>query len=401
MDAPDSSRDELVVTLGQATLRAGLNVTEVFRLMGDIAAARGAVQPEIAVFPTFIAYHDARGRQSITRSVPQGSLSARQIMRIDGLIDQARDPQVPADQVVSDLRRTLEDSTSSWTVVLGYAVASAGFATILGANLVTALVSALVALPVFGVLRLLRRDRFESLALIGAAAVASILTSCAALTVDSVAPLYAALSCIALLIPSVGVITATEELAGAEMVSGSSRLVYSVIQMALLAVAIYVGHVAVSPRGGFGLVLSPPTELEAAIGAATFVLGVIVYTQAPWRAGIAMATVGAFTFAAQQSAQHFVSKAGALGFAAFVGLTLALVVQRRRWFGGPPSTVVFAPSFWMLLPGAVTLGAIISTLGGEPVSASSDQTLVLSFSSLLIGCLLGSIIGGAVRRRQS
>ncbi|MFC7762035.1 hypothetical protein ACFQY4_31285 [Catellatospora bangladeshensis] len=81
-------------------------------------------------------------------------------------------------------------------------------------------------------------------------------------------------------------------------------------------------------------------------------------------------------------------------FAAFVGglliVPLANAVQRM---GGPPAQVVFLPSFWLLVPGALSLVGVSGLTGLVELSATGRSNLITAFLTVVavsLGVLVGS-----------
>jgi uncharacterized membrane protein YjjB (DUF3815 family) len=103
----------------------------------------------------------------------------------------------------------------------------------------------------------------------------------------------------------------------------------------------------------------------------------------------------ALTFLAQTGGQEAYGAAFG-GFAGGLAATLGAAVV--HWRGGPPSLVVFLPSFWLLVPGS--LGLIGTTqlathTGDGFVTASGAIAVIVAIA---LGVLVGSAIGRGLRR---
>ena len=79
------------------------------------------------------------------------------------------------------------------------------------------------------------------------------------------------------------------------------------------------------------------------------------------------------------------------GFAG--GLTAALGAAIVHWRGGPPSLVVFLPSFWLLVPGSLGLIGTtqLATDTGDGFATASGAIAVIV--AIALGVLVGSAVG--------
>lgn len=395
-DTPEVVAD-LVAEVGRAQLSASVNVIETQEAMRHVAIARGVHEPEVGVFPTFVVYQDRQDGQSRNLIVTPDSLDAAQTIAISECVDQAADPDVPATVVLTRIKAVLSEKTPIGWHWCGYPIAAAGFSLMLGADGWNVLAVVLIASISVGILQLVKDRRNYVLTQLGIAFTASLIATLATKEFPQISSLLVALASVALLIPSALIIKAAQELAGGDMVSGSSRMVYAIVQLLLLAVAIVVGHATVRGLGaGFGKQLPAPSLGTTAVAAIVFVLGIAIYTRTPRRYVPALMLVLAATFIGEQLFASMANEEVGLGVGAAAGLSCAMWLQRRNWLAGPPTQVTFVPAFWTLLPGALVISAIVAEISGrEPTTAFSS--LFLSMVAILVGCLVGSLLGDSVR----
>jgi uncharacterized membrane protein YjjB (DUF3815 family) len=191
------------------------------------------------------------------------------------------------------------------------------------------------------------------------------------------------------------------ELAYGDMVSGASRLAAGTIQLVLLAFGLAVGAALVGYSPSY-LVDESPVPLHPAwviaaswIGAIVFGVGVYFRFSAPPRSLAWMLLALLVAFAAQQAAATFVGNT-ASGFFGMLAVTpLGYLIHLR--FGGPPAMVTFLPSFWLLVPGALSLVRMkyMLTEGG----ASADALIDVAF--VFVSIALGTLMGAALYKRAT
>jgi uncharacterized membrane protein YjjB (DUF3815 family) len=75
-------------------------------------------------------------------------------------------------------------------------------------------------------------------------------------------------------------------------------------------------------------------------------------------------------------------------FGTLVATPLAYLIQLR--FGGPPATVTFLPSFWLLVPGSLGLESVASMLGNRAAGIEGLTTVVFAMASIALGTLVGA-----------
>jgi uncharacterized membrane protein YjjB (DUF3815 family) len=185
------------------------------------------------------------------------------------------------------------------------------------------------------------------------------------------------------------------ELAAGQIVSGSSRLVAGVTQLALLAFGIVAGIQAVGASAQ--RVFSGSPELLGAwapwLGVLIFATGVVVANSAPPRSFPGMLLVLYAAWAGQV--------AGNAIFGGYVSAFLGALVMTpvAAWVARLPSAMprqaLFLPGFWLLVPGALRLIGLAQLAADAPASGTDDLVAtVVSLFAVAIGILCGSILLG-------
>ena len=215
-------------------------------------------------------------------------------------------------------------------------------------------------------------------------------------------PLRTLLPPLAVLLPGALIVTAMSELATGDMVAGTSRLVFGVVQLLLFTLGI------VAAARLFALPSSELTNLRvdelgwwaAPLGLALITLGIGLLESPSLRLLPWIALTLVLAFAAQSLGQALSgpvlgSFAGAL--AASLGASGVEAVKPSL-----PRLVVFLPSFWLLVPGS--LGLLSTTqLAVDPTGSAEAVLGVLGVVTaialgLLVGAALAQSLRGAVRR---
>jgi uncharacterized membrane protein YjjB (DUF3815 family) len=184
------------------------------------------------------------------------------------------------------------------------------------------------------------------------------------------------------------------ELAYGDMVSGSSRLVTGFVQLVLLALGLAAGAILVgySPanlvNASHEVVGTAAPAWWAWVGVVVFGVGAFLHFSAPRNSLPWMIVVLLAAFATQQIAGRFVGKESS-GFFGMLAVTpLSYLIQLR--FGGPPAMVTFLPSFWLLVPGALSLLSVKYMLSDRTLGLEGMVTAVFVFASIALGTLMGA-----------
>jgi uncharacterized membrane protein YjjP (DUF1212 family) len=190
----------------------------------------------------------------------------------------------------------------------------------------------------------------------------------------------------------------TVDLAMGETVTGASRFMAGLLQLALLGIGIVIGgELAGNPHGG--PVAGPAQPLGAwAPWAGVLVYGCAVYVHdvAPRRALPWLLIVLLAAYGGQLAGQDIVDStlSGFVGGAVMV--PVAHLVGRAR--SAPPAHVMFLPGFWLLVPG--TIGLIgIAELVGDTTKVGTENFLsaLVATASVALGILAGTLIVRAAR----
>ena len=193
---------------------------------------------------------------------------------------------------------------------------------------------------------------------------------------------------------------ATVDLAMGETVTGASRFVAGLLQLALLAIGIVIGAELVgNPHTGpvAGAAADTLGSWAPWAGVAVFGVGVYIHNSAPKRS-LPWLLVVLFTAWAGQLAGKDIIDATLSGFiGAAVMVPVAHLVAHART--APPAHVMFLPSFWLLVPGTIGLIGITELVGDEPRRPGRQNlgTALVAIPAVALGILVGTMVVRAVR----
>jgi len=388
-----------LLALGTAGLASGRPVDEVETELRRMGRVLGEDDVQCAATPTglFISLdgEDATGFRAVGPPL-RFDQSAAVARIVDAVLTRTCDPDAAVERL--DAVLATPPQLPRWAVAAGLIPVSAGIGLIIQPAAANLLAGVLCSVLVAALIEVAARSR---LALTLLPVVASFVVGCAVFLAAGHdllnGPLRTLLPPLAVLLPGALIVTGMSELAAGAMVAGTSRLVFGGVQLLLfsagvLAAARVIGlpaqelsNVRVEDFGAWapwvGLVLlgiGVCLNLSAPPGVLPFILGML-----------------ALTFGAQTAGQEAYGAAFG-GFAG--GLTPApgpAVVHGR---GGPPSLVVFLPSFWLLVPGSLGLIGTtqLATDTGDGFATASGAIAVIV--AIALGVLVGSAVGRSLSR---
>lgn len=388
-----------VVQLGAAMNAAGEPVYAVQERLGRVAVAYGSRSAQISAFPTFMMVTMGQG-EPVTLEIASSMAGPRldQIAALDRLVLDAEHADIdPAAGLVRlieiDEMRARFGPVQS---IIGYAVLTLGICLILQPT-TREVVAAAGLGAVVGLLRWAVRSQpqLQVLVPIGAAFCISAI-SAFAVEQDLAGPgLRAMVASLVVFLPGAALTTAVLELAAGQMVSGASRLVSGIMQLAFLAFGIIAGISAVGVSSsqvfqGAGHALGP---WAPGVGVLVFAVGVVVANSAPARSLPALLIVLYAAWIGQVVGNALL---GAY-VSAFVGALVMTPVAKwaARLQSAMPPQAAFLPAFWLLVPGALGLIGLTRLAGDADLASTEDLVnTVVSIFAVALGVLCGSVFLG-------
>lgn len=404
--APDTAvLLEFMFRLGRAYLACGEQTAKVELILRRIASAYGMRKSRVVAFPTavFISIHDELGeRVTLAECEPQ-TLRLDQMADVYLLGTEAQKAQMAPGEGLQRLSVILAQKArfGAIGVILGHTILTVGLAIVLMPT-VANLAAAAVLGFIVGVVKLLNRGR-AVLAVpfpVIAATVVSALVFLAVRYGFPVDPLHALVPPLVTFLPGAMLTLGMVELAYGDMVSGASRLIAGFVQLVLLTLGLAAGAVLVGysaneliySAGQYVKVIDAPW-----VGVVVFGVGVYLHFSAPRNSFQWILLVLLIAFGAQQLAVRFFGSEISGFFGTLVGTPIAYLIQLR--FRGPPATVTFLPTFWLLVPGALGLLSVTQMLRNRAAGLDGMVTVVFVITSIALGTLVGAAIYKAITER--
>lgn len=391
---------EFLFRLGQALLACGEQTSKIELLLRRSASAYGIRRSRVVTFPTaiFITLYEGDGERITLAEGPTQTLRLDQIADVYELGDDAQRGSVVPQEGLERLTAILKKPArfGAFGVVVGHIVLTLGLAIILTPSFVDLMVAASLGALV-GVLKMLNRDR-PILAVpmpVVAAMVVSALVFFGAkqgLTFD---PTRVLVPPLVSFLPGAMLTLGMVELAYGDMVSGSSRLTTGFVQLVLLAFGLAAGAALVGIKtqemNEYAMAPLEPISWAPWVGVVVFGLGVFLHFSAPRRSLGWMLLVLLLTFAAQRLGSLLISNEAASGFfGMLVATPLGYLIQLR--FRGPPAMVTFLPSFWLMVPGGLSLLSVKQMLTDRAAGIDGLTTAIFALASISLGTLMGASI---------
>jgi len=389
---------ELLRALGVALLNSADSSTTATQTLQDVAAAYG-VDLQAMVLPTGILLRSSASEVDLV-TVPNRDLRLDQIAKVNDLVTVLRTGLITPTTGLARLDRILRSKPrfGPWMTLLGQMVLAVAFGLLLNPDLLGLPFYAVLGLFV-GVLRLLA-DRWATLS-IALPVIAAFLVT--VLAVQFVAPFVAddpirlVMPALVIFFPGGTLTIATIELAGGQIVSGASRLVWGMSQLLLLAFGVFAG---------LNLVGYPEASGAAQVGAwapwvgvALVSIGFLLFSSAPKGSLIFLCIALYGSYIAQTVGAALLDPAlsGLVGGLVIVPLTHLLA----KFPHSPPEAVLLLPAFLLLLPGALGFRGVSSLAMGVTGGAQDLVITGISVFAVAVGVLVGMSITrdfGAVRR---
>jgi uncharacterized membrane protein YjjB (DUF3815 family) len=276
--------------------------------------------------------------------------------------------------------------------VVGHAILSFGLAMVLMPTWLN-LAAATAIGTIVGLAKQMNRDR--ALLAVPTPVIAAILVSALVFLAIkqgiAIDPVYVLVPPLVTFLPGAMLTLGMVELAYGDMVSGSSRLITGFVQLVLLAFGLATGALLVGFRPDdlveyTAAVVSVPWAPWA--GVLVFGVGVYLHFSAPGKSLGWLLLVLLLAFAAQRLSAPLFGNAISGFFGTLVATPLAYLIQLG--FRGPPATVTFLPSFWLLVPGSLGLMSVTTMLSDRAAGLDGLVTVVFALASTALGTLVGA-----------
>lgn len=389
---------ELLRALGVALLNSADSAATATQTLQDVAAAYD-VDLQAMVLPTGILLRSSRSEVDLV-TVPNRDLRLDQIALVNDLVALLRTGRISPTAGLERLDRILrsEPRFRPWVVLVGQMVLAVGFGLLLNPDVLGLPFYAAMGLFV-GLLRLMA-GRWATLSVALPVIAAFLVTVLAVKVVAPFVdddPIRLVVPALVTFLPGATLTIATIELAGAQIVSGASRLVWGMSQLLLLAFGVFAGLSLVGYPEQSGAVQAG--AWAPWVGVALVGVGYMLFASAPPGALVFLWIALYGSYAAQTVGAVLLQPAlsGLLGGLIIVPLTHLLAKLPHS----PPEAVLLLPAFWLLLPGALGFRSVSSLAMGVPGGGQDLVITGISIFAVAVGVLVGMSItndAGAIRR---
>jgi uncharacterized membrane protein YjjP (DUF1212 family) len=390
---------DFLYRLGQAYLACGEQTAQVELQIRRIATAYGARRARVVAFPTaiFITLQDGEGEKVTLAEGPLGKLRLDQMAEVYNLGSEAQSGRITLPEATARLT-AITRSPARFGVIgtlIGHIVLSTGVAMILNPAPAGILFCAILGAVVGGLkIGMNEKSLFSvTLPVLAATLVSAVVFMSVGygLPVD---PLHVLIPPLVTFLPGAMLTFGMIELAYGDMVSGSSRLITGFVQLFLIAFGLAAGAMLVGFQLDGAPISTPDVQAIALsawlpwVGALVFGVGVFLHFSAPKNALPWMLLVLILAFTAQRLTAGVFGSQFSGFFGTLVATPLGYLIQLR--FKGPPPMVTFLPSFWLLVPGALSLLSVKRMLSNTTEGMEGLVATVFVFASIAIGTLLGA-----------
>ena len=392
---------ELAVRVGAGMAQSFDSVASIESTLTEICAVQGVDDATVLAFPTAVVVQTGGGQQSGVQVNTNfgGSLRYDQIASLYTYIKTLKSQQVDLGMANREL-----DSIANmpprypWFVrVLGYSLFAAGFSLILQPTIATVITCTLLGL-IIGTIYL---AKLPTLQLVLPVVVSFIVTAGVLLLAGRFGledPVRILVPLLVIFLPGAAITIGVIELASNQMVAGASRLVSGTVTLLLLAFGIFAATALLDvppevvqdhPVGSIGLWVM-------VIAIPIYLVGLMLLFCSPWKYFPWMLAILIVTYLGQLFGSVVFSAQLSGFFGALAMTPLAL------WFdslpNGPSKLVTILPAFWMIVPGASGLMAIVGI--GADQSRGSLDSVVVTVIAIALGILTGTALFNSLHKVQ-
>ena len=392
---------ELAARVGAGMAQSFDSVASIESTLTKVCAAQGVDDAIVLAFPTAVVVQTGGGEQSGVQVDTNfgGSLRYDQIAALYTYIKVLKSQHVDLGMANQELDNIANLSPRyPWFVrVLGYSLFAAGFSLILQPTLATVITCTLLGLLI-GAIYL---AKIPTLQLVLPVVVSFLVTALVLLIAGRFGledPVRILVPLLVIFLPGAAITIGVIELASNQMVAGASRLVSGTVTLLLLAFGIFaatalldvppevVQDIPVGTIGPWVMVIAIPIYL----------VGLMLLFCSPWKYFPWMLVILIVTYLGQLFGSVVFSAQLSGFFGALAMTPLAL------WFdslpNGPSKLVTILPAFWMIVPGASGLMAIVGI--GADQSRGSLDSVVVTVIAIALGILTGTALFNSLHKVQ-
>lgn len=396
-------QDELVEALmlfGRLLLASGDAVSDINLRLRNIATVWGAPEAQFIVLPSLMmaSFDPDRPAHIMSRDLATEHLRLDQVIKVMHLARIAEEGKLQPAEANRRLRKVERSKLrrSILPEVVGTVIMTFGMALLFRPD--DATIPLYLGLGVLVGLMLALGRKLPGLSAVMPVVVAFVASMVAfSVTGDRYdsAPVEALVPALTVLLPGALLTMSAVDLASGEVVSGSSRFLEGMLQLALLAFGIFAAaslmgvQPSASQAHGDGFAAWAPW-----VGVPVFAVGIALRESAP-RMILPWLLLVLFVAHAAQLVGAAMFGPVLSGFTATL-VVVPLVQYLERFESAPPAFALFLPAFLMLVPGSLGLLGVSGLATIEPTNAGIGG--IVSALSAILSIALGLLVGTRVVR---
>lgn len=393
---PEDKIDRILTmmrVLGIALLQSHQATTDVSNMLRRIAVAYNMPPVRVVTLPTMLVIQvEGTDRRTEFGSVEDDSLRLDQTDAIESVVEKATRGVIEPDDAIAQIERTVASPPRyNWFMrLLGQVIMTLAIGLLI--NPVFPAIPAYIILGFIVGLMMLVGERFSTLHVampVICAAVVTVVSSQFLVGLTNEIPVRLIAPALVTFLPGLTLTLAALELTRNEVIGGSSRLIYGLSQLLLLAFGVVIGMnigPAIAPTNEIVLnTIGPWTPL---LGIALLALGYVLARSAPQGSYLWLVLALCVTYLAQRLGMLIVPSE----FSGFFGALVVVPLSRFlvRFKTAPSAVVTQLVSFWILVPGALGFIGFAEAATGSAQTINTLVTVVMALFSIALGMLVGS-----------
>jgi len=384
-----------LMLLGRALLVTGTPAHRFEETMGQVARKLGFEAQFFAIPTGFFSYITLDGRQHtfLLRGRSE-AMDLGRIAQLHELVVAVLEDRKPIEEASRRVAAILEapDRHPKRALVLANALLSACVTTFLSGGWREALLGALLG----GVIGLMiglfaPRPTLQRVQPVLGAALASVASVVLCHFLGHTSALIVTLGAIIVLIPSPGIVMATNEMATDNLLAGSARGLHTLLDLGQLATGMVLAQ-RIGSHWFQGAMVAQPLALPGWVQLVAMVLvapAFVVLFNARWKDLLPILVACVVAFGGSRLAGEWLGPEFGAGAAAYL-LGVGSILWARRWKQTP--FVPLLPAMVLLVPGVIGVQSF-TLLGAKQVTVGLDSALQMAQvgMALLVGLLLSRV----------
>lgn len=393
---PEDKIDRLLTmmqVLGIALLQSHQATPDVGSILKRIAAAYNMPPVRVVTLPTVLVIQvEGTDRRAEIGAVEGDSLRLDQTDAIELVVEKATRGVIEPDDAIAQVERAISSPPRfNWFMrLIGQIIMTLAIGLLIN--------PALPAIPAYLILGLivglliLVGERFTTLSIalpVISAAIVTVVSVEFLVGLTNEVPIRLIAPALVTFLPGLTLTLAALELTRNEVIAGSSRLIYGLSQLMLLAFGVVIG-MAISPEAATTneVVLNSIGPWTPLLGIALLALGYVLARSAPQSSYLWLVLALSLTYLAQRLGMLIVPNE----FSGFFGALIVVPLSRFlvRFKTAPSAVVTQLVSFWILVPGALGFVGFAEAATGSAQTINTLVSVVMALFSIALGMIVGS-----------